>query len=172
MFGFACLKFADAAEKYANADVLSVTVEATGEKKDIAGTFEFDLTKKVNDADFALKTIAASSTVKITPAEPVALNDAAIYFVANPGEYDVTITVETAKGNLAYERKGLVIERAQIANPTVHFKADVDQATDNSVDLADGKTWEHNSVSGGSGMALSTSTHNAKWGTAADGRLL
>ena len=172
VFGFACLKFADAAEKYANADVLSVTVEATGEKKDIAGTFEFDLTKKVNDADFALKTIAASSTVKITPAEPVTLNDAAIYFVANPGKYDVTITVETAKGNLAYERKGLVIERAQIANPTVHFKADVDQATDNSVDLAGGKTWEHNSVSGGSGMALSTSTHNAKWGTAAEKQML
>ena len=172
VFGFACLKFADAAEKYANADVLSVTVEATGEKKDIAGTFEFDLTKKVNDADFALKTIAASSTVKITPAEPVTLNDAAIYFVANPGKYDVTITVETAKGNLIYERKGLLIERAQIARPTVHFKADVDTATSNEVDLAGGKLWEHNSISGGSGMALSTSTFNAMWGTTAEKKML
>lgn len=172
VFGFGCLQFADAAEKYANADVLSVTVEATGEKKDIAGTFEFDLTKKVNDADFTLQNTSAKSTIKITPAEAVTLNDAVIYFVANPGEYDVTITVETSKGNLTYERKGLVIERAQIAKPIVHFKADVDQATDNSVDLAGGKTWEHNSVTGGSGMALNTTTYNAKWGTTAEKQML
>lgn len=172
VFGFGCLKFADAADKYANANVSSVTIEATGAKKDIAGTFEFDLTKKVNDADFTLTATSASSSIKVTPAEAVALKDAVIYFVANPGEYDVTLTVETSKGNLIYERKGLLIERAQIARPTVHFKADVDQATDNSVDLAEGKTWEHNSVSGGSGMALSTSTYNAKWGTAAEKQML
>ena len=172
VFGFGCLQFADAAEKYANADVLSVTVEATGEKKDIAGTFEFDLTKKVNDADFTLKNTSAASTIKITPAEAVTLNDAVIYFVANPGEYDVTIKVETSKGNLTYERKGLVIERAKIARPTVHFKSDVDQATTNAVDLAGGKTWEHNSVTGGSGMALNTTTYNAKWGTTAEKQML
>ncbi|MGM9789276.1 MAG: BACON domain-containing protein [Candidatus Cryptobacteroides sp.] len=172
VFGFGCLQFADAAEKYASADVLSVTVEATGEKKDIAGTFEFDLTKKVNDADFTLQNTSAASTIKITPAEAVTLNDAVIYFVANPGEYDVTITVETSKGNLIYERKGLVIERAQIARPTVHFKADVDQATTNAVDLAGGKTWEHNSVTGGNGMALNATTYKAKWGTTAEKQML
>ena len=172
VFGFGCLQFADAADKYANANVSSVTIEATGAKKDIAGTFEFDLTKKVNDADFTLTATSASSSIKVTPAEAVALKDAVIYFVANPGEYDVTLTVETSKGNLIYERKGLLIERAQIARPTVHFKAEVDTATSNEVDLAGGKLWEHNSISGGSGMALSTSTFNAMWGTTAEKKML
>ena len=139
VFGFGKISFADVPEKYAGNKVNTVVIEAVGDKKDIAGSFYIDLTKDIQFQEVTKK--SSYSYIEVTPATDVTVKDAVIWFEANPGNYDVKITVKTDRCNLVYERQGLLIERRCIAAPVVHFKEAVDVVESFDVDLTGHKEW-------------------------------
>lgn len=138
VFGFGKLTFAGVPDEYANYKVNNVEIKAVGDKKDIAGTYYIDITKDIQLQEITSK--SPYSTIVVTPTESVSVKDAVIWFEANPGTYDVEITIKTDRAELIYERQGLVIERRSIAAPVVNFKGtDVVKSFD--VDLTGGKEW-------------------------------
>lgn len=138
VFGFGKLTFAGVPDKYADYKVNTVEIKAVGEKKDIAGTFYIDMTKDIQKQEITTK--SSYSSIEVTPSESVSVKDAVIWFEANPGTYDVEITIKTDRAELVYERQGLVIERRSIAAPVVNYKGtDVIKSFD--VDLTGGKEW-------------------------------
>lgn len=139
VFGFGKISFSDVPEKYAGNKVNTVVIEAVGDKKDIAGSFYIDLTKDIQFQEVTKK--SSYSYIEVTPAADVTVKDAVIWFEANPGNYDVKITVKTDRCNLVYERQGLLIERRCIAAPVVHFKEAVDVVESFDVDLTGHKEW-------------------------------
>lgn len=140
LFGFGKISFADIPDTYAGLKVDQVVVEAVGENKDLVGIYKIDITKDVDE----MKTVPFStgSTVTVTPEAAVTVADNVVWFVANPGTYDVKVTVKTSRYDLVFERTGLNIKRGKIAAPTVHFKA-ADVAVSHDVALAEGETWSH-----------------------------
>ena len=143
IFGFGKLTFAGVPEKYSKLKVNSVVISAIGEKKDISGTYYLDMTKDIREQDITSKTLYSSITV--TPAESVSVEEAVIWFEANPGVYDVSIKVVTDRGDLIFERQNLKIERHTIAAPTVNYK-ETDAIKSNDVDLTDGEEWSMPSI--------------------------
>lgn len=158
LFGFGKITFADVPEAYAKQKVDQVTIEAVGENKDLAGVFKVDLTKDISD----VKPVPfnTGSTLTITPDSDVTVADNVVWFVANPGLYDVKVTVKTARYDLVFERTGLNIKRGKIAAPTVHFKT-ADVAVSHVVALAEGETWSHTPTYSNS---LISTRKKASWG--------
>lgn len=158
LFGFGKVTFADVPEEYASLPVKYVSIEAVGDKKDICGQFTVDLTSEISTESTAA--VSTGSTIVVTPESSVTVADNVVWFVANPGVYDVKITVATSRYDLVFERTGLTVNRSRITSPVVHFK-EVDDAQSHDVDLA-GEKWEqikftyHNS--------LSSSRRTIKWG--------
>lgn len=139
LFGYCKMNFAGIPEEYASETVKSITIEAIGEKKDITGTYEIDITKQVDEIVPVAKT--TNSKITLTCDNSVAISDYTAWFVANPGIYDVKITVATGAADFVFERSGLEIERSKIAAPTVNLK-EIDQTVDHSVDLTGSGTPE------------------------------
>lgn len=158
IFGFGKLSFSDVPEKYASLKVKSVTIEAVGEKKDICGQFFLDITGDA--AKTGLNALTPGSSIVVTPKEEVTVKDNVVWFVANPGTYDVKITVSTPAYDLVFERQGLVVSRSKITSPTVHFK-EADTAVSHDVILAEGESWV-NKLSYSN--CLSSSKRSQKWG--------
>lgn len=158
IFGFGKLSFSDVPEKYASLKVKSVTIEAVGEKKDICGQFFLDITGDA--AKTGLNALTPGSSIVVTPKEEVTVKDNVVWFVANPGTYDVKITVATPTYDLVFERQGLVVSRSKITSPTVHFK-EADTAVSHDVILAEGESWV-NTLSYSN--CLSSSKRSQKWG--------
>ena len=166
LFGFGCLEFSDIPAEFQDGGVNSVTITATGENKNLVGSFTFDLTKEVSNPAFNFTTTTAGDVLTVKSDGNTPVKDYKAYFVANPGTYDITVVVKTGTGTLTFQRNGLVITRSEIARPTIHFKEGTDIAKDKSVSLEGDLFWEHNSLTGGSSMALSTgSSKSAEWGT-------
>lgn len=158
IFGFGKLSFSDMPEKYASLKVKSVTIEAVGEKKDICGQFFLDITGDA--AKTGLNALTPGSSIVVTPKDEVTVKDNVVWFVANPGTYDVKITVSTPAYDLVFERQGLVVSRSKITSPTVHFK-EADTAVSHDVILAEGESWV-NTLSYSN--CLSSSKRSQKWG--------
>lgn len=158
IFGFGKLSFSDMPEKYASLKVKSVTIEAVGEKKDICGQFFLDITGDA--AKTELKALSPGASIVVTPKDEVTVKDNVVWFVANPGTYDVKITVATPAYDLVFERQGLVVSRSKITSPTVHFK-EADTAVSHDVILAEGESWG-NTFSYYN--CLSSSKRSQKWG--------
>lgn len=158
LFGFGKISFADIPDTYAGLKVDQVVVEAVGENKDLVGIYKIDITKDVDE----MKTVPFStgSTVTVTPEAAVTVADNVVWFVANPGTYDVKVTVKTSRYDLVFERTGLNIKRGKIAAPTVHFKA-ADVAVSHDVALAEGETWSHTPTYNNS---LISTRKKATWG--------
>ena len=145
-------------EKYASLKVKSVTIEAVGEKKDICGQFFLDIT--ADAAKTELNALNPGASIVVTPTDEVTVKDNVVWFVANPGTYDVKITVATPTYDLVFERQGLVVSRSKITSPTVHFK-EADTALSHDVILAEGESWV-NTLSYSN--CLSSSKRSQKWG--------
>lgn len=158
IFGFGKLSFSDVPEKYASLKVKSVTIEAVGEKKDICGQFFLDIT--ADAAKTELNALNPGASIVVTPTDEVTVKDNVVWFVANPGTYDVKITVATPTYDLVFERQGLVVSRSKITSPTVHFK-EADTALSHDVILAEGESWV-NTLSYSN--CLSSSKRSQKWG--------
>lgn len=158
IFGFGKLSFSDVPEKYASLKVKSVTIEAVGEKKDICGQFFLDVT--ADAAKTELNALNPGASIVVTPTDEVTVKDNVVWFVANPGTYDVKITVATPTYDLVFERQGLVVSRSKITSPTVHFK-EADTALSHDVILAEGESWV-NTLSYSN--CLSSSKRSQKWG--------
>lgn len=158
IFGFGKLSFSDMPEKYASLKVKSVTIEAVGEKKDICGQFFLDITGDA--AKTELNALTPGSSIVVTPTDEVTVKDNVVWFVANPGTYDVKITIATPTYDLVFERQGLVVSRSKITSPTVHFK-EADTAVSHDVILAEGESWV-NTLSYSN--CLSSSKRSQKWG--------
>lgn len=158
IFGFGKLSFSDMPEKYSSLKVKSVTIEAVGEKKDICGQFFLDIT--ADAAKTELNALNPGASIVVTPTDEVTVKDNVVWFVANPGTYDVKITVATPTYDLVFERQGLVVSRSKITSPTVHFK-EADTALSHDVILAEGESWV-NTLSYSN--CLSSSKRSQKWG--------
>lgn len=158
IFGFGKLSFSDMPEKYASLKVKSVTIEAVGEKKDICGQFFLDIT--ADAAKTELNALNPGASIVVIPTDEVTVKDNVVWFVANPGTYDVKITVATPTYDLVFERQGLVVSRSKITSPTVHFK-EADTALSHDVILAEGESWV-NTLSYSN--CLSSSKRSQKWG--------
>lgn len=158
LFGFGKISFADIPDTYAGLKVDQVVVEAVGENKDLVGIYKIDITKDVDE----MKTVPFStgSTVTVTPEAAVTVADNVVWFVANPGTYDVKVTVKTSRYDLVFERTGLNIKRGKIAAPTVHFKS-ADAAISHDVALAEGETWSHTPTNNNSLISI---RKKATWG--------
>lgn len=158
LFGFGKIGFADIPDTYAGLKVDQVVVEAVGENKDLVGIYKIDITKDVDE----MKTVPFStgSTVTVTPEAAVTVADNVVWFVANPGTYDVKVTVKTSRYDLVFERTGLNIKRGKIAAPTVHFKS-ADAAISHDVALAEGETWSHTPTNNNSLISI---RKKATWG--------
>ena len=138
LFGFGKITFAGVPDAYKSQVVKSVRIEAVGADKALVGRFSVDITKDVNDAD--VKSTSPVSYINLPGDGETTVSDYAAWFVANPGTFDVKITVATNKADLVFERQGLVINRSVITAPVVNYKsADVVESHD--VALADGENW-------------------------------
>lgn len=158
MFGFGKISFADIPDTYAGLKVDQVVVEAVGENKDLVGVYKIDITKDVDEMQPV--PFQTGSSLTVTPETAVTVADNVVWFVANPGTYDVKVTVKTSRYDLVFERTGLNIKRGKIAAPTVHFKA-ADVAVSHDVALAEGETWSHTPTYNNS---LISTRKKAMWG--------
>lgn len=158
LFGFGKICFADIPDTYAGLNVDQVVVEAVGENKDLVGIYKVDITKEVDEIQPV--PFQTGSTLTVTPETAVTVADNVVWFVANPGTYDVKVTVKTSRYDLVFERTGLNIKRGKIAAPTVHFKS-ADAATSHDVALAAGEKWVHTPTNNNS---LSSIRKVASWG--------
>lgn len=168
IFGFGCIEFGTLPEDVADETVSKVTITATGEAKNIAGTFKVNLNQDVFAPEFAVADSTTAASISLTCDGTAALKDFKGWFVANPGLYDVTINVATSGHTLTFERKGLKIERAKIAKPVINFKdGDVTESTD--IDLTGGKTWKHDTAvayaASGESQFFKQNQSTADWGT-------
>ncbi len=140
IFGFGKIKFAGFPEEYSDLVVKSVKIETT-DSKYIAGKYTVDITK---DAEEIVAVEGASYNMKncisLQGDGTTTVADYTAWFVANPGTYNVKITVTTGKADFIFEREGLVIKRGVIAEPTVNYKG-TDTVVSHDVTIAEGASW-------------------------------
>lgn len=139
LFGFGQIKFADIPDEYKDLVVKSVKIETT-DGKYLAGRYTVDVTKDMGEIVPKEGYYNMSNTITLTGDGETKVSDYTAWFVANPGTYDVKITVSTKKVNFIFDRNGLEIKRGAIAAPTVHYKG-TDKADILDVTLKDGESW-------------------------------
>ncbi|MCM1176429.1 MAG: hypothetical protein NC308_09895 [Clostridium sp.] len=157
LFGFGKFTFEGVPAEYSGLAVKNVTIEAVGENRDLAGTFNVDITKDVEDITLVKRSTIAKITLEGDGKTTVA--DYVAWFVANSGTYDVKVTVETGKAALVFERQGLVIRRSQIASPVINFK-ETDTVESHDVVLENGEKWAQTSFS----SYIGSSNSSRVWG--------
>ena len=131
----------------------------------LAGNVTLDITKSIDEVELAPYSNSSTyDSIMLTPEETVPVSDYVAWFVALPGDYDVEITVSTAKADLVFERSGLHIVRGAIASPTVNFK-ETDQVVSHDVILAEGESWSEENYASGHSQNCITSTYPVRsWG--------
>ena len=165
IFGYGRIDFAGIPEEYSGLKVKSVTIKAVGGNKVLAGNVTLDITKSIDEVELAPYSNSSTyDSIMLTPEETVPVSDYVAWFVALPGDYDVEITVSTAKADLIFERPGLHIRRSEIASPTVNFK-ETDQVVSHDVILAEGESWSEENYASGHSQNCITSTYPVRsWG--------
>lgn len=172
IFGFCCIDFETLPAELANESVKKVTISAIGDNKSFVGNFNVDLTKSAFDNDFALTDSGSKSALSLGCDGNTALKDYKAWFVANPGKYDIEISVSTPNYNIVFTREGLNIERSKIAYPVINFNETKDTYSSTAIDLTGGKSWVHDAAISyktnyGSNF-ISSSNNPAEWGTGAN----
>lgn len=141
LFGFGKLSFTGIPEEYKDLVVKSVSIKAVGTKKDIAGTFYVNVTAEMDELG-DLKASSPKDCITLKGDGKTTISDYKAWFVANPGTYDVEITVSTAKADFVFKRSELIVTRGVITEPTVNYgKVADDAAISHDVALAEGETW-------------------------------
>lgn len=162
LFGFGKLSFAGIPEQYKDLVVKSVSIKAVGTKKDIAGTFYVNVTAEIDELG-DLKASSPKDCITLKGDGTTTISDYKAWFVANPGTYDVEITVSTAKADFVFKRSELIVTRGVITEPTVNYgKVADDAAISHDVALAEGETWTTGVLK--SGDCMSSSTPIKAWG--------
>lgn len=162
LFGFGKLSFAGIPEKYKDLVVKSVSIKAVGTKKDIAGTFYVNVTAEIDELG-DLKASSPKDCITLKGDGATTISDYKAWFVANPGTYDVEITVSTAKADFVFKRSELIVTRGVITEPTVNYgKVADDAAISHDVALAEGETWTTGVLK--SGDCMSSSNPIKAWG--------
>ena len=163
LFGFGKLSFAGIPEEYKGLVVKSVSIKAVGTKKDIAGTFYVDVTAEMDELG-DLKASSPKDCITLKGDGTTTISDYKAWFVANPGTYDVEITVSTAKADFVFKRSELIVTRGVITEPTVNYgKVADDAAISHDVALAEGETWTTGVLKYGD--CMSSSNPIKAWGT-------
>ena len=141
LFGFGKMTFADVPEEYKDLVVKTVTIKAVGAKTDIAGTFYVDITKSLDEIG-ELSPRSAKNSIILKGDGTTTVSKYVAWFVANPGTYDVEITVSTGEADFIFKRSGLTVSRGKITEPAVHFGKSADDSTvSHNVKLDEGETW-------------------------------
>lgn len=141
LFGFGKLSFAGIPEQYKDLVVKSVSIKAVGTKKDIAGTFYVNVTAEMDELG-DLKASRPKDCITLKGDGQTTVSNYKAWFVANPGTYDVEITVSTAKADFVFKRSELIVTRGAITEPTANYgKVADDAAISHDVALAEGETW-------------------------------
>lgn len=168
LFGFGQIKFADIPDEYKDLVVKSVKIETT-DGKYLAGRYTVDVTKDMGEIVPKEGGYYMSNTITLTGDGETKVSDYTAWFVANPGTYDVKITVSTKKVNFIFDRKGLEIKRGAIAAPTVHYKG-TDKADILDVTLKDGESWSVTKFD--SQNYLSKANEGKAWGDAGSQKVI
>lgn len=169
LFGFGQIKFADIPDEYKDLVVKSVKIETT-DGKYLAGRYTVDVTKDMGEiVPKEGSYYNMSNTITLTGDGETKVSDYTAWFVANPGTYDVKITVSTKKVNFIFDRKGLEIKRGAIAAPTVHYKG-TDKADVLDVTLKDGESWSVTKFD--SQNYLSKANEGKAWGDAGSQKVI
>lgn len=141
LFGFGKMTFADVPEEYKDLVVKTVTIKAVGAKTDIAGTFYVNITKSLDEIG-ELSPRSAKNSIILKGDGTTTVSKYVAWFVANPGTYDVEITVSTGEADFIFKRSGLTVSRGKITEPAVHFgKSADDSVVSHNVKLDEGETW-------------------------------
>ncbi len=163
IFGYGKIKFAGFPSEYSDLVVKSVKIETT-DSKYLAGKYTVDITK---DAGEIVAVEGASYNMKnyisLQGDGTTTIADYTAWFVANPGTYNVKITVATGKADFIFEREGLVIKRGVIAEPTVNYKG-TDTVVSHDVAIAEGASWSMSKFS----WSQCISTGSKAWGDGED----
>ncbi len=163
VFGFGKIKFAGFPSEYKDLVVKSIKIETT-DSKYITGRYTIDLTKDINEITPAEgASYNMNNYISLNGDGKTTLGDYTAWFVANPGTYNVRITVVTAKADFIFEREGLQIKRGEIAAPTVNYKS-TDTTDSHDITLVDGENWiqDHFTYS----TYISSSSRERSWGPA------
>lgn len=173
IFGFGCISFESLPEDIANECVNKFSITATGDNQELAGYFTIDLRKNVFNDEFVItKTSSTVNYITIACDGTTALKDYKAWFVANPGKYDIEISVATPNYNIVFVREGLNIERSKIAYPVINFKDAKDTYSSTAIDLTGGKSWVHDTAvsykTSYSSNFITSSKNPAEWGTDAN----
>lgn len=168
LFGFGQIKFADIPDEYKDLVVKSVKIKTT-DGKYLAGRYTVDVTKDMGEIVPKEGGYNMSNTITLTGDGETKVSDYTAWFVANPGTYDVEITVSTKKVNFIFDRKGLEIKRGAIAAPTVHYKG-TDKADILDVTLKDGESWSMTKF--GYQDYLSKANEGKAWGDAGSQKVI
>ncbi len=139
LFGFGKFTFNGVPSEYADEVVKSVKIEAVGDNRNLVGKFKLDITKPVDEIELA--PYSTSATITLDGDKKTTVSDYVAWFVANPGTYDVKVTVETGKATLVFDRQGLEISRSEIAAPVVNYR-ESDTVESHDVVLVDGECWD------------------------------
>lgn len=161
VFGFGKINFAGIPDEYKDLVVKSIKIETT-DSKYITGKYTIDVTKEVDEiTPVEGASYNMNNYISLTGDGSTTIGDYTAWFVANPGTYNVKITVATAKADFIFEREGLEIKRGEIAAPTVNYKA-ADTTVSHDVALADGENWiqDHFTYS----TYISSSSREREWG--------
>ena len=163
LFGFGKMTFADVPEEYKDCVVKKITIKAVGEKKDIAGTFYVDVTKSLDEIG-ELSPRSSRSSIILSGDGTTTVSKYTAWFVANPGTYDVEITVSTGEADFVFTRSGLTVSRGKITEPVVHFgKSAGDSAISHNVKLDEGEIWTVGAFSYSN--CITSSSPSRSWGT-------
>lgn len=169
LFGFGKIKFADIPDEYKDLVVKSVKIETT-DGKYLAGRYTVDVTKDMGEiVPKEGGYYNMSNAITLTGDGETKVSDYTAWFVANPGTYDVKITVSTKKVNFIFDRNGLEIKRGAIAAPTVHYKG-TDKADILDVTLKDGESWSMTKF--GYQDYLSKANEGKAWGDAGSQKVI
>lgn len=160
LFGFGKITFAGVPAEYASSKVRSVTIEAVGADKVLAGEFYVDVTAPIDEVKFD-HTRSKYAVITLPSDGTVSVSDYVAWFVAKPGNYDVKITVATEKCDLVFEREGLEIVRSELASPVVNFKS-TDTVVSYDITLENGENWSQKTFT--SSNCINSSNKTREWG--------
>ncbi len=161
VFGFGKFTFAGVPAEYENLVVKSIRIETADAAQKISGSFDIDIKKHVDEI-VPKANYSSYNYISLTGDGKTTVKDYVAWIVANPGKYDVTITVETSKAALVFERTGLNIVRGNIAAPVVNYKSS-DTINSHDVTLAEGETWAHTFTSSN---CITSANQEKSWGPA------
>ena len=142
LFGFGKMTFAGIPEKYKDLVVESVKIESTEEGKYLAGEFTLDLTKDIEDMTLTEgRYYNMKDYISLTGDGTTTISNYVAWFVANPGVYNVRVTVSAGSADFVFEREGLTVSRGKLTEPVVNYKEKTDACKDYDVVLRDNAMW-------------------------------